>query len=100
MFAVKNYQQGPQRLVAACDEELLGTSHREDKFRLEVPESFYDGMRVEEGELSHFLRSATVANLVGPRTVAFAIGLGLVEPDHVLTIGGVPHAQFMVMEPQ
>src|SRR5688572_1714446 len=100
MFAVKNYQQGAQRLVAACDEELLGTSHREDKFRLEVPASFYDGLRVGEEGLGHFLRSATVANLVGPRTVAVAQALGLVEPGHVLTIGGVPHAQFLVMEPE
>src|ERR1051325_1947468 len=91
MFAVKNYQQGPQRLVAACDEEVLGTTHRQDKFRLEVPPSFYDGLRVGEAELGPFLRSATVANLVGRRTVDYAIGLGLVEPGHVLTIGGVPH---------
>ena len=98
MFAVKNYKQGPQRLVAACDEDLLGTSHKEDKFRLEVPESFYDGMRVGEAELGHFLRSATIANLVGPKTVAIAIGMGLVEAEHVLTIGGVPHAQFLIME--
>lgn len=100
MFAVKNYQQGPQRLVAACDEELLGTVHRQEKFKLDVVPSFYDGMRVGEAELGHYLRMATVANLVGQRTVSVAMALGLVEQAHVLTIGGVPHAQFLVMEPQ
>jgi uncharacterized protein len=100
MFAVKSYQQGVQRLVAACDVELLGTSHREDRFRLEVPPSFYDGFRVGEAELGSFLRSATVANLVGPRTVELAIALGLVDAGNVLRIGGVPHAQFLVLESQ
>lgn len=97
MFAVKNYQQGVQRLLAACDEELLGTRHSEGKFRLDVTPTFYDGLRVGEPELGHYLRSCTVANLVGRRTVEVAVGLGLVDPRNVLTIGGVPHAQLLVM---
>ncbi|HET6399413.1 MAG TPA: DUF424 family protein [Candidatus Thermoplasmatota archaeon] len=98
MFAVKNYQQGPQRLCAACDEELLGSSHREGKFKLDVPTAFYDGMRVDEQGLGTFLRSCTVGNLVGPRSVDVAVRLGLVDRANVLTIGGVPHAQFLVYE--
>lgn len=98
MFAVKNYQQGPQRLCAACDEELLGSSHREGKFKLEVPPAFYDGHRVGPAELGAFLRSCTVGNLVGKRAVDLAIQLGLVDGANVLTIAGVPHAQFLVYE--
>ena len=97
-FAVKNYQQGPQRLLAACDAELLGTSHREGRFRLEVLPAFYDGLRVGESELVAYLRGCTVANLVGPRTVEVAIGLGLVDRKNILVVQGVPHAQLLVME--
>jgi hypothetical protein len=98
VFAVKNYQQGIQRLLAACDEELLGTRHSEGKFRLDVAPNFYDGLRCGEPELGHYLKSCTVANLVGRRTVDVAIHLGLVEPTNVLVIGGVPHAQVLVMD--
>jgi uncharacterized protein len=98
MFAVKNYQQGPQRLCAACDEELLGSSHREGKFKLDVPPAFYDGQRVDAEGLGAYLRSCTVGNLVGKRAVDLAIDLGLVQTDHVLNIGGIPHAQFLVYE--
>lgn len=98
MFAVRNYQQGPQRLCAACDEELLDTKHREGRFRLDVPASFYDGMRVDEDVLVAHLRSATVANLVGERTVAVAVEHGLVDRTNVLRVEGVPHAQFLVLE--
>jgi hypothetical protein len=97
-FAVKAYQQGVQRLVAACDAELLGSTYREGKFKLDVPASFYDGLRVDEENLGAYLRSATVANLVGPRTVEAAIRLGLVDAGNVLRIDGVPHAQFLVMD--
>lgn len=97
-FAVKAYQQGVQRLVAACDADLLGTTYAEGKFRLDVAPGFYDGLRVGEGDLGAYLRSATVANLVGERTVEAAVRLGLVDPANVLRVAGVPHAQFLVMD--
>ncbi|MHB1262766.1 MAG: DUF424 domain-containing protein [Thermoplasmatota archaeon] len=99
-FAVKAYQQGVQRLIAACDSELLGSTHREGKFKLDVPPSFYDGLRVDSEGLGSYLRSATVANLVGKRSIDVAIGLGLVDPSNVLVVSGVPHAQFLVMDLQ
>ncbi len=97
-FAVKAYQQGVQRLIAACDSELLGSTHREGKFKLDVPPSFYDGLRVDSEGLGSYLRSATVANLVGKRSIDVAIDLGLVDPANVLVVSGVPHAQFLVMD--
>lgn len=97
MFAVRNYQQGGQVLLAACDPELLDTRHEEGRFRLEVPSGFYDGQRVDEDSLRAYLGSCTVANLVGARTIAVAVALGLVEETHVRTIEGVPHAQMMIL---
>ena len=97
-FCVKAYQQGVQRLVAACDTELLNTSHREGKFKLDVPASFYDGLRVDQEGLGAYLRGATVANLVGKRSIDVAVDLGLVDPQNVLVVDGVPHAQFLVMD--
>jgi uncharacterized protein len=97
MFAVHNYQQGVQVLLAACDPELLDTEHKEGKLRLEVPSRFYDGMRVDEAGLRAVLSSCTVANLVGPKTIEVAVEMGLVDPDHVLEVNGVPHAQMMLL---
>ena len=97
MHAVRNYQQGVQRLLAACDEDLLGDVYQEGKFRLEVRTAFYDGMRVEEEALGAMLGQCTVANLVGPRTVAVATRLGFIEEANVMKVDGVPHAQLLVM---
>lgn len=97
MFAVRNYQQGGQVLLAACDPELLDTNHSEGRFRLDVPSGFYDGLRVDEDGLRSYLGSCTVANLVGPRTVDVAVAMGLVDTAHVKTVDGVPHAQMMIL---
>lgn len=97
-FCVKAYQQGVQRLVAACDAELVDTSHREGMFKLDVPASFYDGLRVDAESLGAYLRGATLANLVGKRSIDIAVDLGLVDPDNVLVVSGVPHAQFLIMD--
>jgi hypothetical protein len=97
MFALKSYQQGVQRLVAACDADLVGTSHKEGKFHLQVTPQFYDGLRVDADTLGAYLKGCTVANLVGRNTVDVAVQLGLIDPEHVLIIAGIPHAQLLVL---
>ncbi len=97
MFAAKTYRQGVQVLLAACDEELLGTIHQEGQFRLEVTEGFYDGERVDAKTLAQAMRGCTVANLVGQEAVGLAVDLGLVDEANILRIGDVPHAQFLLV---
>ncbi len=99
MFAVRNYQQGVQRLLAACDEDLLGQQFAEGKFRLDVKAAFYDGLRVDEATLRTMMRQCTMANLVGSATIAAALDLGLIEEANILTVQGTPHAQMLVMLP-
>lgn len=97
VFRIKNHTQGRERVVAACDEELLGKKLAEGRLRLHVNPDFYDGFEGDEAALEQFLRRSTVANLVGKRTVELAIKLGFVAPENVLTIEGVPHAQWALM---
>lgn len=75
----------------------MGRKFEEGKLRLHVSPDFYDGFAGDEVALEQFLRRATVANFVGKRTVDVAIKLGFVEEGNVLTIGGVPHAQWALL---
>lgn len=97
MFAVNRFNQSGQVLVAACDPDLLGTEHDEGDIHLAVPPSFYDGGRLEEDELRNHLAVCTIANLVGEKTIAVAVAMGLIEESNVSTVDGVPHAQFMAI---
>ena len=96
-FRIKSYKQGKELLVAACDQDVLGRKLREGKLRLDVSPDFYDGFEGDEEILESQLRTCTVANLVGKNTVDFAIQLGFVAPENVITIEGVPHAQWALL---
>ncbi len=96
-YAVKEHRTGAQFLLAACDEELVGTRHEGGGLQVEVHEGFYDGERVDEAHLARLLGACTVANLVGQRCIAVAVELGLVDARHVLDIGDVQHAQVLVL---
>jgi hypothetical protein len=84
-------------LVAACDEELLGKTLSEGEVELHVDPGFYEGSRVDEEALSAHLAGCTVANLVGERVVGLAIEMGMVDPENVLRIDGIPHAQWALL---
>ncbi len=93
---MKVYTQGKETLVAAADEDLLGKTFREGKFKIEVGK-FYEGDRVSEESLLEHLRLATIGNFVGRETVEAAKKGGYVSDEAILWIGGVPHAQYAVL---
>ncbi len=97
MISIKKYKQGNDLLIGACDEELIGKKFEEGSLQIDVSKSFYDGERVSSDVLKKFLEEATIANLVGKETVDCAIKIGLVDPDCVLKIKGIPHAQMVRM---
>jgi uncharacterized protein len=97
MISVKVYRQGDDVVIGACDEHLLGKKFRKGKLQIDVAKRFYDGERIDKKTLESFLRDATIANLVGKETVTCAINLGLVDPQCILKIKGIPHAQIVQM---
>jgi len=62
-----------------------------------VREEFYKGLRVSVEEAVDLMRQSTVVNMVGECVVGRAIEEGLVHPEAVLRISGVPHAQIVRM---
>ena len=97
MIFLKIYSHGGETLVAACDADILGKTFKGKGLRITVSEGFYKGEDGDEELLVNRLQLATVANLVGKRTLEIAIRHGFVDPDCVLDIGGVPHAQMARM---
>ncbi len=81
-----------EKIVAICDEELFGRKFKEGKLKLEVDRDFYQGEEASKEECLSALEDATIANLVGS-IIEHAIEAGYVNPENVLEIEGVPHAQ-------
>lgn len=94
---MKMHIGGGQRLLAACDEELLGKTFSGGGARLKVSEIFYKGETVSEEAFAERMKSATAMNLVGTRAIGIAKREGRVSEGNVMTIGGIEHAQAAVM---
>lgn len=97
MISIKIYKRGNDLLIGACDENLLGKKFEDGKFHIEVSKDFYGGKRISPVALKKYLQDATIANLVGKKTIKCAIDLGLVDPSCIIKINGVPHAQMVRM---
>jgi hypothetical protein len=93
---MKVYHQGKETLVAAADEDIIGKTFREGKFKIEVG-AFYEGETVSEELFLSHLQAATIGNFVGKETVDAAVRAGFVSDGGILWIDGVPHAQFVLM---
>lgn len=88
-------KQGQSTVLAICDAELLGKTLNEGKIIFEVREEFYKGIKTTVEEAISLIRQSTIVNMIGKRIVKKAIEKGLIHPEAVLTISGVPHAQIV-----
>ena len=92
-FRMRIHRQGREVLVAVSDVALVGREFKEGNMRLHVTEAFYGTDGADALEVLRQLAACTIANLVGVDAVTLAIQHGYVNPDNVLDIAGVPHAQ-------
>jgi len=97
MISIKIYKQGKDVLIGACDENLIGKKFVDGKFQIDVTREFYGGKLVNVEVFKKYLENATIANLVGEKTVNCAIKMDLVDPKCIIRIKGVPHAQMVKM---
>jgi hypothetical protein len=90
-------KQGNQTVLATCDCDICGKTLRDGKIVFEVREEFYKGIRVTSEEAIELCKQSTIVNMIGRRIVSQAIKAGLVHPDAILKIKGIPHAQIVKM---
>ena len=88
-------KQGQSTVLAICDAELLGKTLNEGKIVFEVREEFYKGTKTTVEEAISLISQSTIVNMIGKRIVKKAIEKGLIHPEAVLNISGVPHAQIV-----
>lgn len=92
---IKKYDTEGHIIVAVCDRNILGKKFREGKLVLKLDSSFYKGDEANEIEVKEALSSATIANIAGEKAIACAVECGCIDPDVVIFIEGIPHAQMI-----
>ena len=97
---LRERQTGEGLLVSVCDAACVGETYEEGEVSLDVTEAFYGGDDAEavgDDAVVESLTRASVANIVGEKSVAVAIDAGIVDETRVLSIEGTPHAQLVRM---
>ena len=95
LLYVKVHKRQGHICAAACDEELLGETLEDNPYHVTIKEDFFKGDLVEDEDkaTSALFQRSTSLNLFGERAVALGILAGCIDPDAVVRIKGVPHAQ-------
>jgi hypothetical protein len=95
MFCTKIHRSY-RTVVAICDSELIGKKFEEDKRQLYLREGFYKDKEIDEKELRKLIKMQILEdatfNIVGKETIKIAIEEGMIKPEGVLEIAGIPFA--------
>jgi len=92
---MKQYESEQNVLVAVCDKNIVGKTFRECELVLRLDEGFYKGDEASDEEIKNALCCATVANIAGEKAIACAVDCGVIDPDMIIYIEGIPHAQMV-----
>ena len=92
---MKKYNADEKIIVAVCDKNIIGKKFREGELVLKLEESFYKGEETCREEVIEALMSAAIANISGERSIACAVDCGCVDPETIIFIEGIPHAQMV-----
>lgn len=91
MFWMKVHHTDEGRLLAACDESVLGETYTEDDMTLEVAEDFYKGDKVDFLTVLDELTEAATANFVGHDLIDQLLDNDIIQDDEVEEVGEMVH---------
>jgi hypothetical protein len=89
-YSVRTSEYQGTTLVNMCDEELVGRTVAEGKLKVHLSEEFYSGEVVNEGEALRLIRTCSIVNLAGSRSVSLAVDNRMGAPEAIREIEEVP----------
>ena len=82
-----------RKVVAICDENLLGKRFEQGIKQLQITESFYKGEKMSKEEVLNLIRaesSSATFNIVGKESVNLAIEAGVIEKNSASKVKNIP----------
>lgn len=97
-LVVRVHHKDDRTVVAVCDSVILGQVFEDGDFRLDLSGEFYKGDEYEDAlVVGDLMRNADSVNLVGDEAIKLGLMEGVIDPDHVRVLCGVPHAQAVIL---
>tara|TARA_Y100000310_G_C20473822_1_gene711403 strand:- start:619 stop:912 length:294 start_codon:yes stop_codon:yes gene_type:complete len=95
IFKIHKTSEG-RKVVAICDNNLIGKTFKEGKLKLDLDSDFYKGKDMGEERLKREISDANILNIVGEKSIKFVRELKIVNLDNVIKIKGIPHVQLIL----
>tara|TARA_B110000263_G_scaffold113080_1_gene98694 strand:- start:235 stop:480 length:246 start_codon:yes stop_codon:yes gene_type:complete len=73
-----------------CDAELIGKHIVDGELKIHISENYYGKQLVDKDEAISLLKSTSIMNLVGKKTISLATDLGIGSESGVKVISDVP----------
>ena len=89
-FSVRTAEFKGTILVNMCDEELVGKTVEKGTLKVHLSKEFYSGEVVDKGEALRLIRTCSVINLAGTRSVSLAVENKVGAPEAVREIDEIP----------
>lgn len=93
MIVKTHKTQDGKKIVAVCDEELIGKKFKEKNTQLDLSSDFYKGEKKSEEDIRKLFDDAYIVNLVGEKSVNLGKNVGIVLEDKIVYVQKIPHAQ-------
>ncbi len=77
-------------LVNICDEELVGKTVEDGRLKVTLSREFYSGEVVDKGEALRLIRTCSIVNLAGTRSVSLAVENEVGAREAIREIEDVP----------
>lgn len=77
-------------MLNICDAELVGRTVRQSDLEIKITKSYYGDRIVDEKEAESLLRTSSIINMVGKRTINLSIKMGVGTAKGVKEIEGIP----------
>ena len=77
-------------MLNICDAELVGRTVRQSDLEIKITKSYYGDRIVDEKEAESLLRTSSIINMVGKRTIDLSIKMGVGTAKGVKEIEGIP----------
>ena len=94
---IKIHRVQGAKIVALCDEDIVGKEIEEGNIYLNLGLNFYKGEKRSEEYIEVHLKTAKIINAVGKKSVELCVNLGKVSKQNIIYIGSIPHAQVLVL---
>jgi uncharacterized protein len=92
----KSYRE----VIAICDSNLIGKTFEEEKFQLDVKESFFKGKEVDQETLIEIMRARAMEdstfNIIGKESIETAIKAGIITKESVKKVQDIPFSLLLL----